>query len=800
MDSLRQDFRYALRTLRHTPGFTIAAVVTLALAIGANTVLFSAIHAMLLRPLPFQAPEQLVRLWCKQEVISTASLSPPELLGWREHGRGFTALAGFTRQDLSRTGGDTPERVRAGRVTPNFFKLLGVSPVQGRDFLDEDAQPRNTSSVVVVSHGFWRKSLGGAADAVGSSLQLDGRTHTVVGILPEGFAFPEFAEDADVWQPHWLDPEAHGNHYMQVVGRLAPGVTLDAATEDLQRVALAIARTDPGEKPHKVTTALWQQHLTSSSRPVLWTLWAAVGFVLLIACANVANLLLVRALGRQRDGAIRAALGASRGRRMQQALAESVLLGLFGGALGLLLVMWGMELVRALLPQSMLRMAPVELSVPALLFSLALSVSAGLLFGLAPALHTAGMDVLPLLKQSGSAVGARANHPLRNALVVVQLALALVLLVGTVLMVQTLRNVQAVDLGFDAEGVLSARLSLPDVKYATPDRLRGFYGELLERLRALPDTEAVGLVNDAPLGGTNANGSFTLEGAPDQDTDRYLAEYRVASPDYFRALRIAVRQGREFGPQDSEKGAPTLIVNEAFVRTFLEGGDALGRRVRLGWSDSEPFREIVGVVADVRHVRLTEAATPEAYLPYEQYPLQTMSVLMRTRREPSTLVASVRQELKAVDAEQPIYDLAPFASRVDRQLSRPMATARLLAAFALLAVILAGVGVYGVMAYAVGQRTRELGIRLALGAHPRQVLGLVMRQGLQLTAVGVGAGLLAAFGCMRLLATLLYGVNANEPGVFLGVAVVLGAVSLLATWFPALRASRVSPSVSLRSE
>ncbi|MCP3161441.1 ABC transporter permease [Myxococcus qinghaiensis] len=800
MDSLRQDFRYALRTLRHTPGFTIAAVVTLALAIGANTVLFSAIHAMLLRPLPFQESERLVRLWCEQETIKEASVSPPELLGWREHGRGFTELAGFTRRDLSRTGGDVPERVRAGRVTPNFFKLLGVTPAQGRAFQEEDAQPGDASSVVVVSHSFWSKSLGGAADAVGKPLWLDGRSHTVVGVLPEGFTFPEFNEDADVWQPIWLNPEAHGNHFMNVVGRLAPGITPEAATEDVRRVALAIARVEPGEKPHGVTTALWQAHLTSSTRPVLWTLWAAVGFVLLIACANVANLLLVRALARQRDGAIRAALGASRGRRMQQALAESVLLGLFGGVLGLLLVMWGMELVRALLPQSMLRLAPVELSVPALLFSLALSVGAGLLFGLAPALHTAGMDVLPLLKQSGSSVGARANHPLRNALVAVQLALALVLLVGTVLMVQTLRNVQAVDPGFDAEGVLTARLSVPDLKYGTPDRLRGFYGELLERLRALPDTEAVGLVNDAPLGGTNSNGDFALEGAPDHSTARYVAEYRVASPDYFRAMRITVRQGREFGPQDSAKGAPTIIVNEAFVRTFLGGGEALGRRVRVDWSDNQPFRDIVGVVADVRHWRLTEPSTPEVYLPYEQFPLQTMSVLMRTRREPATLVSSVRQELKAVDAEQPIYDLAPFASRLDRQLSRPLATARLLAAFALLAVILAGVGVYGVMAYAVGQRTRELGIRLALGAHPRQVLGLVMRQGLQLTAVGVGVGLLAAFGCMRLLATLLYGVNANEPGVFLGVAVALAAVSLLATWFPALRASRVSPSVSLRSE
>ncbi|WXH26427.1 hypothetical protein WA016_00336 [Myxococcus stipitatus] len=803
MDSLRQDLRYALRTLKHTPGFTIAAVVTLALAIGANTVLFSAIHAMLLKPLPFRSPAELVRIWCEQEGIEFASVTPTELLGWREHSKGFSELAGFSRRDLSLTGGDTPERVRAARVTTNFFKLLGASPAQGRDFAEDDAQPRNASRTVVVSHAFWRRSMAGAADAVGRDILLDGHSHTVVGVLPEGFTFPDFGDDVEVWMPDWMDPEAHGNHYMRVLGRLAPGISMEAATSDLLRAARTVHEVRVGDKPdkaHKVTTLLWQEHLTSSSRPVLWALWGAVGFVLLIACANVANLLLVRALARQRDGAIRAALGASRRRRVQQALAESVLLGLFGGVVGLLLVMWGMELVRTLLPESMLRMTPVELSIPALLFSLVLSIGAGLLFGLAPALHTTGMDVLPLLKQSSAAVGARANHPLRNMLVAVQLALALVLLVGTVLMVQTLRNMQGVAPGFDADGVLTGRLSLPDVRYPKQENLRAFYTELLGRLRALPDVEAVGVVNDAPLGGSNTNGDFMLEGGPVNPTARHVTEFRVASEGYFRALRIAVKQGRDFGPQDSAAGAPSVIVNETFVRIFLGGHEPLGKRMRLDWSDNEPFREIVGVVADVRHSRLTEPATPEAYVPFEQYPLRIMSVVLRTRREPSVLAGSVRQELKAMDADQPIFDLLPFDSRMERQLSRPLATTRLLAAFALLAVVLAGVGVYGVMAYSVGQRTRELGIRLALGAHPRQVLGLVMRQGLRLTVMGVGLGLLTAFGCMRLLASLLYGVNANEPTVFVGVAAVLASVSILATWVPALRASRVSPSVSLRAE
>lgn len=800
MDSLRQDFRYALRTLMRTPGFTLAAGITLALAIGANTVLFSAIHAMLLRPLPFQEAGELVRIWCKQGRLDQASVSEPELLGWREHGKGFAKLAGFGLRDLNRTGVESPERVRAGIVTANFFSTLGVRPAQGRDFTDEDAQPGQPASSVVVSHGFKKRALGDGAAGMGQTVVLDGRSYTVVGVLPEDFSFPEFANEAEVWMPVWPDPQRHGHHYLSVLGRLAPGTTLESARADLARVATLLDTGEAGEAPHAVTLRTWQEELTGNMRPMLWTLWAAVGFVLLIACANVANLMLVRALARQRDGAIRSALGASRGRRMQQALAESVLLALFGGAMGLLLVLWGLELVRTLLPVNMLRLAPVELSGTALAFSVALSVGAGLLFGLAPALHTSGMDVLPLLKQSGSAVGARANHPLRNALVMVQLALALVLLVGTGLMVRTLQNVQAVDLGFDLNGLLSARLSLPAAKYADGPSRAAFFQELLGRVEALPGVEAVGMINDAPLGTSNTNGDFVLEGSPVPPGERHMAEYRVASPDYFRAMRIAVRQGRAFGPQDGEKGAPVAIVNEAFVRTYLGTGEPLGRRVKLDWNGDSAFHDIVGVVADVRHDRLTLPARPEVYLPLAQLPVPTMTLLLRARGAEAPLVTAVRQEVKAVDAEQPVYDLAPFADRVDQQLLRPTATARLLAAFALLAVVLAGVGVYGVMAYTVGQRTRELGIRLALGAHPRQVLRLVLGQGLRLTLVGVGAGLLVAIGCTRLLASLLYGVDASEPTIFLGVAVTLAGVSLLASWIPALRASRVSPAISLRSE
>ncbi|WP_426751070.1 ABC transporter permease [Myxococcus sp. Y35] len=800
MDSLRQDLRYALRTLTRTPGFTLAAGFTLALVIGANTVLFSAIHAMLLRPLPFPTPESLVRIWCAQESVSHASVSPPELLGWREHAKGFSQFAGFGRVNLNRTGTDEPERVRAGRVTTNFFSLLGVHPAQGRDFREEDAPAGGETSVVVVGHGYWQRALAGAPDVVGKTLVLNGRSHTVVGVLPEDFSFPEFSEDMDLWIPEWLDPQRHGNHYESVLGRLAPGTSLEAARADLERVAEAIGIPEPGQQLHTVRVTGWQEHLTSNTRDVLWMLWAAVGFVLLIACANVANLMLVRTLARQRDGAIRAALGASRGRRVQQSLVESVLLSLFGGVVGLLLVLWGAELVRTLLPANMLRVAPLELNATVLAFSALLSVGTGLLFGLAPALHATGMDVLPMLRQSGSAVSARTGHPLRNALVMVQLALALVLTVGTGLIVRSLYNVMAVDPGFDPAGVVSAQLSLSPEKYEDDARKRAFFDSVAERLAARPGVEAVGIVNDAPLGNTSSGGDFALEGSTASPSERFYTDFRVASPGYFQAMRIAVRQGRDFGPQDTEKGAPVIIVNEAFVRKFLGGGEALGRRVRVDWDDQQPFRDVIGVVADVRHESLTKPAKPEVYLPYAQYPLRTMTMVVRTHDDVASALAALREEVKAVDAEQPIYDLVPFTDRVERVLVRPTGTARLLGAFAVLAVILAGVGVYGVLAYSVGQRTRELGIRMALGAHPMQVLRLVLGQGLRLTALGVGMGLIAAFGATRLMAATLYGVEPFAPDIFLGMSVALAALSLLACLVPALRASRVSPAVSLRAE
>ncbi|MBJ6765650.1 ABC transporter permease [Myxococcaceae bacterium JPH2] len=801
MDTLRQDIRYALRTLSRTPGFTLAAALTLALAIGANTVLFSAIHAVLMRPLPFPRAESLVRIWDTQEAIERASVSQPELLGWREQTHAFSQLAAFDHVDYNRQGIDTPERVRGGRVTTNFFTLLAVTPSLGRDFTEEDAPAAAPSSRVMISHGFWKRAMNAAPDVVGQTLVLDGRSHTVVGVLPESFSFPEYTEDVDVWVPQWMDPQRHGMHHLAVLGRLAPGRTVETASAELARVAGPISHVNAGEKPHGVRVVSWRESLVEGTRPVLWTLWAAVGFVLLIACANVANLMLVRALGRQRDGAIRAALGAPRARQVQQALVESVLLALLGGAVGMLLVLWGLELVRTLLPPNMIRMAPMELSGTALLFSFGLSVGTGVLFGLAPALYMSTVDAMGVLRGSSRSVSGTSN-PLRSGLVAVQLALALVLLVGTVLMVRTLDNVQHVDLGFDPHGVLTVRLSQP-LSQSPEDLTRraALFEQMRQRLATLPGVEAAGFVNDAPLGGSNSNGDFVIDGrgAPPEG-QRWLTELRVATPDYFRAMRIALRSGRTFESGDISSSAPVVIINESFARRYFPGEEPLGKRIRVDWTDAEPYREIIGVVGDVRHERLTEPAKPESYVPLTQFPWPTMTLVLRTRGEPTTMLSSVRNEVRAVDSTLPVQDLRPFDSRLENELRRPMAVTRLLGCFALLALVLAGVGVYGVMAYAVSQRTRELGIRLALGEHPSSVLRLVLGQGMRLTLVGVAVGVVAALACTRLMASMLYGVNANEPFILGGVALTLAFVALLASGVPAWRASRVPPTVALRAE
>lgn len=798
MDSLLQDLRYAARSLARTPGFTLAVALTLALAIGANTVFYSAVHAVLLRPLPFPQPERLVRVWDQQEGYSRASVSAPELLNFREHARSLAGLAAYDRQDKSRTDGDAPERVTVSRTTVDLLEVLGVSPAAGRAFTPEDEGQK----VALVSHAYWSRRLGARADAVGSSLVLDGESHTVVGVLPRGLTFTGWTDEPEVWLPLRLDPTSHkGMHFLVAIGRLEPGFTVEQALADLQRVNQAFWKDDGRPRPHGALVMGWQRMLTEKTAPMLWTLLGAVGFVLLIACANVANLMLVRALGRQREGAIRAALGASRSRHVQQLLVESVVLALVGGALGVALSVWGMELARWAVPERLQRVAPLTLSPSVLLFTLGLSVGTGLLFGLVPAWQASRPDLMGVLRTSGSAVGARGRHPLRSVLVVVQLALAMMLLVGTGLTLKMLQSLEQADLGFEPQGTLTARLSLPPARYEEEARTRAFWAQLLERLSALPGVEAAGAISHAPLAGTNVNGGFQVEGRPTPEGELYTTEKRVVSPDYFRAMGMELRRGRGFTAQDTESVPSVVVVNETLARRYFPGEDAVGKRILLGfWGDGTAVSEIVGVVEDVRQAAANEPPAPEAYVPVAQVPQATLTLVVRTTGAPSQLAGPLREAVQALDPQQPVYDVRTYQQVVDGRLESERTASRLIGAFALLALGLAALGIYGVMAYTVGQRARELSIRRALGAPEGHVLGLVMGQGARLTLAAVGVGLLGAAGLGRVVASSLYGVSAFEPLIFLAVSVLLGGVALLACWLPARRASRVDPAVVLRGE
>ncbi len=800
MDTLLQDVRYAVRTLVRTPVFTLAVALTLALAIGANTVFYSAVHAVLMRPLPYAQPEQLVRIWDGQKGVERASVSEPEALAWRDGAKSLADLAAYHRADFNRTDGDAPERVQVARSTSNIFSLIGVTPALGRGLTAED-EAEGAPRVAVASHSYWTRRLGADPRALGRTLQLDGESYSLVGVLPEGFSFGDFRDEAELWVPRRLDASAQkGSHFLTVIARLAPGVTPEAAQADVARVNAAYTADNGAGQEHGAVVMGWQRMLTERTSGLLWALLGAVGFVLLIACANVANLMLVRALGRQREGAIRSAMGASRWCHVQQLLVESVLLALLGGALGLVLALWGMDLARLAVPERLQRVAPLSLSVPALLFNLGVSVGAGLLFGLVPALQASRPDLMGVLRTSGNAAGARARHPVRSALVVVQLVLALVLLVGTGLTVKMLRSLEQVDLGFEPKGLLTARVSLPEARYGEDAQKRAFWTQLLERVAAVPGVEAAGAISYLPLSGSNVNGDFRIDGRPTPEGERYITEKKLVTPDYFRAMRLDVKRGRAIGPQDVEGAPAGTVVNETFARRFFPGEDPVGKRVYLDITDGDVLWEVVGVVEDARQSRLQEAPRAEAYAPVAQVPPSAMTLVLRTRGAPAAATAQLRAAVALVDAQQPLYDVRTYEEVVENQLASERTGSRLFTTFAVLALVLAGVGIYGVMAYVVGQRGREMGIRRALGATETHVLGLVLGHGMRLTAVALGVGLVAAVALGRLLASSLFGVSAFEPVILLSVSALLCGVALLACWLPARRASRVDPAVVLRQE
>ena len=812
MEQVRQDLRFALRTLARRPLVSGVALATLAVAIGANTAIFSVVRAVLLRPLPFREPSRLVWLWetSPQRGIPRNSTSPPGYAAYRDESGVFEELGGSRDWLVNLTGAAQPESLIGYQFSGNFFRTLGVPALLGRTFAEEDTRPGH-ERVAVLHHELWQRQFGADPGVVGRSIVLDGNPYTVIGVMPPAFQHPPRVQ---VWVPLALDAETATNprlRFVRMVGRLKPGVSREQAQTAVAAVARRLAERYPethGGFSARVDPI--ESRYTGDVRPALLVLLGAVGFVLLIACANVSHLLMARAADRRREIAIRASLGAGRLRLLRQLLTESVVLALLGGALGLLLAYWGVDALLGLFPRTIANVAiprldQIRIDAPVLVFSLALSVLTGLFFGLLPALQGARAALAPTLREGGRGSSeGRKGRRFRSALVVGEFALALVLTVGATLMIRSFLRLQERELGFDPQGVTTARLLLPEYKYEDPAKRRAFFTAVLERVRALPGVEGAGSTTFIPLSGWSSGRPVEVEGRPVAPAARTTAEVRAVDTEYFEVMRIPLRRGRGFTADDREGAAAVAIVNETFARRVFPGEEAIGRRVAVplrltGNAAALEWRQIVGVVGDVRHRGLAEDAPAELYLPYLQEPLSMMGLVIRTRPGLS-LGEGLSKAVWSVDPDEPVLAVLPLEQLASDSVTLRRMSTLLLGVFAGVALFLAALGIYAVMAHSVAQRTHEIGVRMAVGASRRDVRALVMREGAGLAAVGAGLGVLAAMGLTRLLRSLLFGVSPTDPLSFALVIAFLGACGLLGCWLPARRATRVDPVVALRYE
>jgi putative ABC transport system permease protein len=803
MRSMLQDLRYGLRRLSKSPGFTLVAAGALALGIGANTAIFSVVNAVLLRPLPYPEPEQLVQIWESRPRMNMARVesSPNEFLAWADESQSFSQLAAVDFASFNLTGRGEPERVSAALVTASYFPLLGAAPAHGRAFLPEEDQP-GKDNVAVLGHDLWQNRFGGDPAVVNQTVSLDGVACTVVGVMPRGFRLPNDARLARPVAFNAEDRTRPGSHFLQVFGRLKDGVTRERAEAEMAGIAARLEQTFASTNVgHQIVLVPLHEQLVGDVRPALLVLLGAVGLVLLIACANLANLLLARAEARRKEVAVRAALGASRWRIVRQLLAESVLLAALGGGAGLLLAAWGVDILVGLDPAGVRRVGEVGLDAGVLAFTVALSLATGLLFGLAPALQASKTDFVETLKEGGRSTGGGPGRSrLRGALVVSEVALTLVLLVGAGLLVKSFARLLEVDPGLDPRGVLTLDLSLPPAKYAERHQIAAFYQQLLAEVAALPGVETAGAVSVLPLAGDDNSNFVQIEGRPPLPPGQALrAGRRNVSTDYFNALRIPLKAGRGIAPSDAADAPPVAVINEAMARSFFAGEDPLGKRLRTG-GDKSPWVTVVGVVGDVRHRGLEVDTRPEMFFPHAQSPSRQMTLAVRTAGDPVSLVGPVRERVRAVDQDQPVGNVKTMETWVAESVASRRFSVLLLGVFALVAAALAAVGIYGVVSYGVAQRTHELGLRIALGARPRDVLRLVIRQGMRMTLIGAALGLAAALALTRVMSGLLYGVTATDPVVYAGVALLLVGVALLACYVPARRATKVDPMEALRHE
>jgi predicted permease len=819
IDALLRDLRFALRTLRQRPGFAVVTIITLALGIGANTAIFSVVNGVLLRGLPYSRPDRLAMIWGHWQLKERAELSESEFWDMGEQARSFQRIAAFAQGSANLTGVGTPERLMTGYVTADALPLLGVAPAMGRTFTADEDQP-GRAAVVLLSDGLWRRRFGADRKIIGRQVLLDDAPATVIGVMPAGFQLPlNFSGmPMDAWAPLALDPAAdrseRGFHYLLTMGRLRDGVTLEQANREVSGLMTRMKEAYQGKYAPEFNgsvTAVPDQ-VTGAVRPTLLVLLGAVVLLLLIACANVAGLLLARSEARSREIALRTALGAGRGQLIRQLLTESALLAAVGGALGLLLAAWGSHLLILVAPPSIPRLENISVDGRVLAFTAAVSLLAGLLFGVAPAIHSVGINLSGSLAEGGRAGAGLARQRLRRGLVVGQIALALMLVSASGLLVQSFRRLRQVDPGFDPGQVLTARVDLGPVRYHDNRDIWAFYHELIRRVSALPGVQSAAVARALPMTGRLDIGdwSFVREGhysIPITPADRSHADWQVVTPDYFRTMRIPVRAGRAFEEGDVIGSPGVIIVNQTLASEVWPEGDAIGQRVLLGGGAIDSaWRTVVGVVGDVRHRGLDAAARPEMYLPEAQYPAGTgtatrsLYLAIRTSGDPSALTTPLRSTLRALDPDAPMAEVQTLEQALGSWAAERRLTMLVVSCFAMLALTLGAIGIYGVMTYFVSQRTREIGIRIALGAMPREILRLVLSQGVWLAAIGIIAGLAGALATTRMLASMLFEVRPNDPLTYLVTALALALVALVATLLPALRATRVDPIESMRSE
>ncbi len=804
---LWQDLRFGARMLLKQRGFTLIAVLTLSLGIGANTAIFSVVNAVLISPLPYRAPDRLVQVWEHNRPKNKphGPVAPANFLDWKGQNRSFEGLAAYDNfPSFNLTGVGEPERIQGVRVSVGLFSLLGVGAVAGRTFTGEEER-RGNHQVALLSNRLWQRRFGADPGLVGRTLSLNDQSFTVVGILPPDFRF--LPEEHEIFVPMVLDgweAAARGTHPLRVVARLKEGVTLQQAQSEMDQIARRLEQNYPNSNTGVgVNLVPLQEQLVGESRRALLILLGAVAFVLLIACANVANLMLTRAVTRRKEMAVRLALGAGRARLIRQLLTESALLAGTGGIGGLLLSLWSVQVLKTFLVQNALlpRGETVALNGRVLVFTLGISLVTGLVFGLAPGLAAAKTDLNEALKEGGRrASGGARDRRLRQALVVGEVALALVLMVGAGLMIQSFLRLRSVDPGFQPENVLAVDISLPNSRYQNGRQVWHFQHQLLERVAALPGVRSVGAAAYLPFSGTHNSWTIQIEGSQSQPAVRYLEPgWRPVTANYFRTLGIPLVKGREFAAADDDEAAPgAAILNEAAARACWPGEEPLGNRFKLEGRNYT----VVGVVKDVKHARLDGNSEPEIYFPYSQLPItwRGMTVVARTAAAPEQLAAALRSAVQELDKDQPIYNVRTLEGLLAKSVARPQFNLLLLGSFAVLALVLASLGLYGVMSYTVSQRTHEIGIRMAFGAQPRDALRLVIGAGLTLTLIGIATGGLAAFALTRVMESLLFGISATDPLTFAAVAFLLIAVALLACYLPARRATKVDPLVALRCE